>query len=71
MRVDRRAGHILGATESPDRCPGRQLIAHRFQSGGHHLDGKGPGAMAFTRIDGASAWARCRVSWCRAAFDDE
>ena len=34
-------------------------------------DWNGPGAMAFTVIAGARCLARCRVSWCTAAFDAE
>ena len=33
------------------------------------LDSKGPGAIAFTVTSGARRLARCRVSWCTAAFD--
>ncbi len=35
------------------------------------LDSKGPGAMAFTVISGASRLARWRVNWCTAAFEAE
>ena len=35
------------------------------------FDSKGPGAMAFTVMVGASRLAKCRVSWCTAAFDAE
>ena len=35
------------------------------------FDSNGPGAMAFTVISGASLLARCRVSWCTAAFEAE
>ena len=35
------------------------------------LEGKAPGAIALTVINGASRPARCRVSWCTAAFDAE
>lgn len=35
------------------------------------FDSNGPGATAFTVIDGARRRARWRVSWCTAAFDAE
>ena len=35
------------------------------------FDSNGPGAIALTVTFGASRLARCRVSWCTAAFADE
>ena len=56
----RRSGIIRGIAS-----PAASMVARIMR------DWNGPGAIALTVISGARCFARCRVSWCTAAFDAE